>query len=150
MASSFRNLSALYHRSRYTYVNFLWKNHSKHAFSTVGEPDGPIVKTSIPGPRSNSMLSHMKEIQISEYIQKFKKYSERTKGCSIFSGSSKNYHLSRNFQCSKLCYMKNFSYIKIFWQKRRTTLLFEKEKNKTINFYVLFSQIQRGSVFCGL
>lgn len=42
----------------------------------AGEPPAPLVKTSIPGPRSIQMISKMKKIQISDAVQMFVDYSK--------------------------------------------------------------------------
>ena len=47
--------------------NLLAYNTGTRYLSTLvaGEPEGPVVKTAIPGPRSLAMLSEMKTIQVS-------------------------------------------------------------------------------------
>ena len=47
--------------------NVLAYNNGTRYLSTLvaGEPEGPVVKTAIPGPRSLAMLSEMKTIQVS-------------------------------------------------------------------------------------
>lgn len=50
--------------------NVLAYNNGTRYLSTLvaGEPEGPVVKTAIPGPRSLAMLSEMKTIQVSSKI----------------------------------------------------------------------------------
>jgi 4-aminobutyrate aminotransferase/(S)-3-amino-2-methylpropionate transaminase len=41
-----------------------------------GEPEGPVVKTEIPGPKSKKLLSELRSLQHAETVQLFSNYDK--------------------------------------------------------------------------